>query len=261
LHIGFDWHIALAGLLVGTAVGFSGVGGSALMMPVLVLLLGVQPLVAVGTDLAYSVPTKLVGMFVHARQHTVQWKLVLLLAIGGIPGALGGVFLLGFIKQMISLDLLNAYLKHGLGVLLLVVAAIILFGQYIQSERDHGKKWVPLRPKAPIILIIGLVVGFLVSLTSIGAGSIAMTALFLLLPRLRFQQLVGSSVAFAAVIVPIAAAGHWALGDINFTMTLSLLVGSIPGVILGSRLCGVLPDRIVRPATAVVMAITASRMF
>lgn len=256
-----DWHIALAGLLVGTAVGFSGVGGSALMMPVLVLLMGVQPLVAVGTDLAYSVPTKLVGMYVHARQQTVRWKLVLLLAIGGVPGALAGVFFLGFVKQMISLDVLNTYLKHGLGILLFVVSAVILFGQYIQSNREKGRNWVPLRPKAPIILLIGLVVGFLVSLTSIGAGSIAMTLLYLILPNMRFQQLVGSGVAFAAIIVPIAAAGHWALGSINFPMTLSLLVGSIPGVIIGSRLCGVLPDKVVRPATAFVMAITGTRMF
>jgi uncharacterized membrane protein YfcA len=256
-----DWHIALAGLLVGTAVGFSGVGGSALMMPVLVLMLGVQPLVAVGTDLAYSVPTKIVGMFVHGRQHTVRWKLVLLLAIGGVPGALAGIFLLGFVKQLISLDALNAGLKHGLGVLLFVVAALIFAGQYIQSQRDKGKKWVPLRPKAPIILLIGLVVGFLVSLTSIGAGSIAMTALCLILPRMPLKELVGSGVAYAAIIVPIAAAGHWALGNINFPMTLSLLVGSIPGVIIGSRLCGVLPDKIIRPATALVMAVTGSRMF
>ncbi len=257
----FDWHVALAGLLVGTAVGFSGVGGSALMMPVLVLMMGVQPLMAVGTDLAYSVPTKLVGMGVHWRQQTVRWKLVLLLAIGGVPGALAGIFLLGFVKQMIPIDALNTYLKHGLGVLLFAVAGIIFFGQYIQSERDKGKKWVPLRPKAPAILLIGLVVGFLVSLTSIGAGSVAMTLLYLILPAMRFQQLVGSGVAFAAIIVPIAAAGHWALGSINFPMTLSLLVGSIPGVIVGSRLCGVLPDRIVRPATAVVMAVTGFRMF
>ena len=256
-----DWHIALAGLLVGTAVGFSGVGGSALIMPVLVLMLGVQPLVADGTDLAYSMPTKIVGTLVHWRQQTIRWKLVLLLVVGGIPGATAGICLLGFVRQIISMDTLNAYLKHGLGVLLFIVAAIIFLGQYVQSERNKGKKWVSLRPKAALIVLIGLVVGFLVSLTSIGAGSIAMTLLYLLLPTMRFQQLVGSGVAFAATIVPIAVLGHWALGSINFPMTLSLLVGSIPGVILGSRLCGVLPDRIVRPATAVVMAITGARMF
>ena len=255
-----DWHMAIAGLVVGAAVGFSGVGGSALMMPMLVLMLGVQPLMAVGTDLAYSAPTQLVGMFVHWRQNTVRWKLVLLLALGGVPGALGGIFLLGFVKQLISVDELNAYLRHGLGALLFAVAGIILFGQYIQSNREKGKKWVPLRPKAGVIMLIGLVVGFLVSLTSIGAGSIAMTMLYLLLPAMRFQQLVGSGVAFAAVIVPIAAAGHWALGSVNLVMVLSLLAGSIPGVIIGSRLCGVLPDHIVRPATALVMALAGSRM-
>jgi len=258
---GLDWHIALAGLLVGTAVGFSGVGGSALMLPVLVLMLGVQPLIAVGTDLAYSVPTKIVGSFVHARQQTIRWKLVLLLALGGVPGALAGLFLLGFVKQLVPLDVLNADLKHFLGVLLFIVAAVVFFGQYLQNRRDQGKAWVPLRPVAPVVLIVGLVVGFLVSLTSIGAGSITMTAMCLILPRMRLQQLVGSDVAFAAIIVPIAAAGHWALGSINFPMTLSLLCGSIPGVILGSRLCGILPDRVVRPAIAAVMAFTGSRMF
>ena len=255
-----DWHIALAGLLVGTAVGFSGVGGSALMMPVLVLMLGVQPLIAVGTDLAYSVPTKIVGMLVHWRQNTIRWKLVLLLALGGVPGALSGIFLLGFVKQFLPFDVLNNDLKHGLGWLLIAVAAVIVIGRYLQSARDKGKKWVPLRPRAPVVLLVGLVVGFLVSLTSIGAGSITMTALCLILPRMRIQELVGSDVAFAAIIVPIAAAGHWALGSINFPMTLSLLVGSIPGVIIGSRLCGVLPEKYVRPATAAVMALTGSRM-
>jgi uncharacterized membrane protein YfcA len=259
--MGLDWHVALAGLLVGTAVGFSGVGGSALMLPVLVLMLGVQPLIAVGTDLAYSVPTKIVGAFVHGRQSTIRWKLVLLLALGGVPGAFAGLFLLGFVKQLIPIDVLNADLKHFLGVLLFIVAAVVFFGQYLQSRRDAGKKWVPLRPVAPTVLIVGAVVGFLVSLTSIGAGSITMTAMCLILPRMRLQQLVGSDVAFAAIIVPIAAAGHWALGSINWPMTVSLLVGSIPGVILGSRLCGILPDKVVRPAIAVVMAFTGSRMF
>ena len=166
-----DWHIALAGLLVGTAVGFSGVGGSALMMPVLVLMLGVQPLIAVGTDLAYSVPTKIVGMLVHWRQNTIRWKLVLLLALGGVPGALSGIFLLGFVKQLVPFDVLNNDLKHGLGWLLVAVAVVILIGRYIQNARDKGKKWVPLRPKAPVVLLVGLVVGFLVALTSIGAAA------------------------------------------------------------------------------------------
>lgn len=231
------------------------------MMPVLVLMLGVQPLIAVGTDLAYSVPTKLVGMFVHARQQTVRWKLVLLLCLSGVPGALGGLFFLGFVKQIISIDQLNTQLKHGLGILMFVVAAFILLGQYILRNREKTKNWVPLRPKAAHIMAVGLVVGFLVSITSIGAGSITMTALCLILPRVRLQDLIGSDVAFAAVIVPIAAAGHFALGSINFPMTLNLLIGSIPGVIIGSRLCATLPDHWVRPAAAGVMILAGSRMF
>jgi uncharacterized protein len=256
-----DWHVALAGLLVGTAVGFSGVGGSALMMPVLVLMLGVSPLIAVGTDLAYSVPTKIVGMFVHGRQKTVRWKLVLLLCISGVPGAILGITFLAYVKRLVSLDVLNTDLKHGVGVLLFAVALLIVAGQYIKSQRDKGKDWVPLRPHAPYIIVVGFIVGVLVSLTSIGAGSITMTALCLILPRMRLQELVGSDVAFAAIIVPIAAAGHFALGSINFPMTWSLLVGSIPGVIIGSRLCAVLPDKWVRPATAGVMVLAGSRMF
>jgi len=259
-----DWHIALAGLLVGTAVGLSGVGGSSLMMPVLVLLLGVQPLVAVGTDLAYSVPTKLVGMFVHARQHTVRWKLVLLLCVGGVPGALAGVFALGVIKRMISIDQLNEYLRHGIGILLFVVAALILvqlvWNNVQQRQAKKKNDWVPLRPKAPHIALVGFTVGFLVSISSIGAGSITMM-LLLVLPRMRLQELVGSNVAFAAIIVPIAAAGHFALGSINFPMTLNLLLGSIPGVLIGSRLCGILPDTVIRPATAGVMALAGARLF
>ena len=256
-----DWHVALGGLLVGIAVGFSGVGGSALMLPVLVLMLGVQPLVAVGTDLAYSVPTKIVGSFVHGRQGTIRWKLVLLLCVGGIPGALAGLFAIGFVRQLVSVDTLNLYLKHGLGVLLIGVAALIFLNQYIQNRRAHGKKWVPLRPVAPLLVLTGVVVGFLVSLTSLGAGSIALPAMCLILPRMRLQELVGSGVAFAAIIVPIAAAGHFALGNVNIAMTLNLLIGSIPGVIVGSRLCAILPDNWVRPTTAAIMVLAGSRMF
>ena len=267
-HIGFvekgafmDWHVALAGLIVGLAVGFSGVGGSALMMPVLVLMLGVQPLIAVGTDLAYSVPTKIFGTFVHWRQQTIRWKLVLLLCIAGVPGAVAGILLLSYIKHVVNLTQLNTDLKHGLGVLMIIVAAFIIVGQFLQQQKEKGKEWVPLRPKAAIIIALGFVVGFLVSLTSIGAGSITMTVLVLVLSRMRLQDLVGSDVAFAAIIVPIAALGQFALGTINFAMAGNLLIGSIPGVIIGSRLCGILPDKYVRPAAAGVIALAGARLF
>lgn len=254
-----DYHVALAGLVVGTFVGLSGVGGSSLMMPILVLFLGVSPLIAVGTDLAYSVPTKLLGAIVHRRQGTVNVKLVILLCIGGIPGALLGLASLSFVKAHISLDELNLLLKHVIGALLIGIAVAIVAIQLISRQRSAT--WVPLRPRAPIIVALGALVGFLVSVTSIGAGSITLTALALVLPRLRLQQLVGSDVAFAAIIVPIAAAGHFSLGSVSIPLTLSLLLGSLPGVYIGSRLCALLPIQYLRPAMAGVLALAGARLF
>jgi uncharacterized protein len=254
-----DYRVALGGLLVGTFVGLSGVGGSSLMMPILVLFLGVSPLIAVGTDLAYSVPTKILGAVVHQRQGTVNSKLVMVLCAGGVPGAILGLVSLSFLKTHISMDQLNLILKHVIGILLIVIAIAIIVTQIIARQRSAT--WVPMRPKAHLIFTIGLVVGFLVSVTSIGAGSITLTALALILPRLRLQELVGSDVAFAAIIVPIAAAGHLNLGSISWPLTLTLLLGSLPGVYIGSRLCALLPIQYLRPAMAGVLILAGARLF
>ena len=254
-----DFHATIGGLIVGLFVGLSGVGGGSLMMPILVLMLGVSPLIAVGTDLAYSVPTKLVGAVVHQRQGTIHPKLVAVLCAGGIPGALLGLVSLASIKAHVNMDQLNLLLKHIIGVLLIVIAIAIVAAQIIAKNR--AANWVPMRPKAPLIFAIGALVGFLVSVTSIGAGSITLTALALILPRLRLQYLVGSDVAFAAVIVPIAAAGHVSLGSINWALTGSLLLGSIPGVYVGSRLCALLPLPYLRPIMAGVLAFAGAKLF
>lgn len=255
-----DWHIVLGGLIVGVLVGLTGVGGSALMLPILVLLFRVPALIAVGTDLAYGVPTKILGAIVHKRQGTVNPRLVLLLCLGGVPGAIAGLLSLSFLKTHISLDQLNVVLKHIVAVLLIVIAITIVVVQFLpRKQTQEASVW--LRPKAPLIMLIGFVVGCAVSVTSIGAGSITLTLLALLLPRLRLQLLVGSDVMFAAVIVPIAAAGHLTLGSINFGLTLNLLIGSLPGVYIGSRLCGVLPVKYFRPVLAGVMVLAASRLF
>lgn len=253
-----DYHVALGGLIVGVLVGLSGVGGGSLMMPVLVLLFRVSPLVAVGTDLAYSVPTKILGAVVHGRQQTVNWKLVLLLCIGGVPGAIIGILSLAYLKAHISLEALNALLRHIIGGLLIVIALTIIGVQLFSKKPPLN--WVPLRPRAPVVVVAAAIVGFLVSITSIGAGSITLTALVMILPRMRLQDLVGSDIAFAAIIVPIAALGHFSLGSVNLPMTLSLLIGSLPGVFIGSRLCATLPVKYLRPALAGVMALAGTRL-
>ena len=253
-----DYHVAIGGLVVGILVGLSGVGGGSLMMPVLVLFLGVSPLIAVGTDLAYSVPTKILGAIVHGRQGTIKPKLVAVLCAGGIPGAILGLASLSYLRAHVDLVQLNEILRHIVGALLIAIALAIIIAQIVSRQR--GLDWVPMRPRAPLICAVGLVVGFLVSITSIGGGSITLTALALVLPRLRLQLLVGTDVAFAAIIAPIAMFGHLTLGSISWPLTASLLIGSLPGVYVGSRLCALLPVQYLRPVLAGVLVLAGSRM-
>jgi uncharacterized protein len=138
------------------------------------------------------------------------------------------------------------------------VGLVIIAGQLISKQR--AAEIMALRPRAPLILGVAAIVGFLVSVTSIGAGSITLTALAIILPRMRLQDLVGSDLAFAAVIVPVAALGHLGLGSINLPVTGALLLGSLPGVFIGSRLCALLPNKFVRPAIAGVMALAGAKL-
>jgi uncharacterized membrane protein YfcA len=254
-----DPRLALIGLLVGFLVGLSGVGGSSLMTPLMILVLGVKPLIAVGTDLVYSVPTKLLGAYVHRGQGTVDRRTVLYLSLGGIPGAVLGLVALSALRTHLGLSRLNELLKHGVGLLLLLVAAAILLTPLLR--RQHGQSpelsWTPaLKVRA---VALGAVVGVLVSLTSIGSGSITVPVLYLLLPRLGLRRLVGSDVAFAALLIPVAALGHVQMGSVNVALAANLVLGSLPGVYIGSKLCARLPDSWLRPALAGVLFFAGSR--
>jgi uncharacterized protein len=255
-----DPRLALIGLVVGFVVGLSGVGGSSLMTPLMILVLGVKPLFAVGTDLAYSVPTKLLGAYVHRGQGTVDRRTVLYLSLGGIPGAVLGLVALSALRTHLGLSRLNELLKHGVGLLLLLVAAAILLTPLLR--RRHGQppalSWTPALTVR--VVALGAVVGVLVSLTSIGSGSITVPALYLLLPRLGLRRLVGSDVAFAALLIPVAALGHLQMGSVNVALAANLVLGSLPGVFIGSKLCARLPDSWLRPALAGVLFFAGSRL-
>jgi uncharacterized protein len=255
-----DPRLALIGLVVGFVVGLSGVGGSSLMTPLMILVLGVKPLIAVGTDLAYSVPTKLLGAYVHRGQGTVDRRTVLYLSLGGIPGAVLGLVALSTLRTHLGLSRLNELLKHGVGLLLLLVAATILLTPLLR--RRHGQppalSWTPALTVC--VVALGAVVGVLVSLTSIGSGSITLPALYLLLPRLGLRRLVGSDVAFAALLIPVAALGHLQMGSVNVALAANLVLGSLPGVFIGSKLCARLPDSWLRPALAGVLVFAGSRL-
>ncbi len=300
-----DPRIALIGLVVGVLVGISGVGGSSLVTPLMILAMGVQPLVAIGTDLAYSVPTKVVGALVHRQQGTIDRRLVTYLCLGGLPAALLGLATLAVLRAHLPLATLNAALQRTVGILLLLVAVLVVLLPLLACKR----KQQAVLPSATVlgatvlgatvlgatvsgatvsgatvsgatvsgatvsgatvsndaataarIIVLGAVVGFCVSLTSIGSGSITLPMLFLLLPAFNLRQLVGADVAFAALLVPVAALGHWQMGGVSFALAGNLLLGSLPGVVVGSKLCRYLPDLWLRPAIAGVLLFAATRL-
>jgi uncharacterized protein len=260
-----DIRLTLIGVLVGLLVGFSGIGGSSFTTPLLILFLGVKPLVAVGTDLLFSAPTKLFGAIVHGSQGTVDKRVVIFLSAGGIPGAIVGVAALGYVRAQVDTAALNAVIQHAVGIVLLVAAATLLLAPFYTRWRGRFTSATKAPedeiqlPKGRLIAL-GALVGVVVSLTSIGSGSLTLPLLGLLVPTLGLRLRVGSDVAFAALLIPIAAAGHLALGDVNVGMSLNLLLGSIPGVFVGSKLCKYLPDGWMRPTIAGVLLLAATRL-
>lgn len=251
-----DPRLTLIGALVGVLVGASGVGGSSLMAPLLILVVRLNPLVAVGTDLLYSVPTKLLGAAIHVRQGTVDRRVFAWLTVGGVPGAVLGIVALVQLRAHTDEVMLRAVVKHAVGLMLLVVAAMMVATPTLTrllQRRTPAQQSPQLETRRGRVIALGAVVGLCVSLTSIGSGALTVPMLYLLLPRLGLRQLVGSNIAFAAVLVPISAAGHVGLGDADWAVSGNLLLGSLPGVFAGSKLCAKLPDLWLRPAIAGIL--------
>jgi hypothetical protein len=254
-----DPRIALAGFIVGTITGISGIGGSSLLAPVLILLLGVKPTMAVGTDLMYSVPTKLLAAFVHARQKTVDRRLTTSLAIGGVPGSLAGLAAFGVLRAHIAAETLQHVVRAAIGVAILS-ACIAMILLYVLKRREGDAHAAAVETPRWKPVAIGFTVGVLVAITSIGSGSVTLPLLLLAVPSLGIKRLIGSEIAFAAIIVPIAAAGHTGFGDVDWRITGSLLAGSLPGVYLGSRLCTKIDERPLRAVILVILAYAAYRL-
>mgnify|MGYP001395021913 CR=1 FL=1 len=228
-----DGYVALAGLIVGMAVGLTGMGGGALMTPVLVLVFGVQPLAAVSSDLVASLVMKPVGAAVHAARGTVQWPLVACIAVASVPSAFAGVLLLRTVHDAATVQQL---VQAALGaVLLLCVGALITRGlirRPTQPQNAPRHVTVELRPVPT--LAVGLVVGFIVGITSTGSGTLVIVMLLVLYPQLSTRGLVGTDLVQAIPMVGAAAVAHLLFGDFRLGLTLSIVVGSVPGVLLGS---------------------------
>jgi len=254
-----DLRLSLAGLVVGLFVGLSGVGGSALLAPMLILVLGVKPSLVIGTDLLYSVPTKIFAAWLHFRQGTIDWAVTRMLLVGGVPGALIGLWIFSVLRARMPVDEFEGILKHGIGIAILLASAgsLLLIFRKAPPARE-STSGLPENPVA--VAIIGTVVGALVALTSVGSGSITLPLLIFTLPAVAMRRLIGSEIAFAAFLVPLAAVGQSSFGNVSWGMAGSLLIGSLPGVWVGAKLCGWLGDAWLRPAIVVVLAFAGSRL-
>ena len=254
--------IAVAGLLVGILVGLTGMGGGALMTPVLVLFFGVPPLAAVSSDLVVSLFMKPVGGVVHLRRGTVHFSLVGWLCVGSIPAAFAGVLLL---RALGGGERVQELVKTALGFALLL-AVVTMCGRGLLELRRHGRAWragrtgpatgggpAPVAVKVVPTIVIGVIGGVVVGMTSVGAGSLIIIMLLALYPRLRAAELVGTDLVQAVPLVGAAALGHALFGEVRLDLTLALLLGAIPGVWLGARLSSRAPQMIVRRALALVL--------
>lgn len=249
-----DPWVALAGLGVGFVVGLTGMGGGALMTPVLVLLFGIHPLAAVSSDLVAAVVMKPVGGGVHLRRGTVRLDLVKWLALGSVPAAFAGVLVLRAIGAAHVQDRLQILL----GVVLLAAAGAMVARWILQPRRAVSSG--PVHVRALPTVLVGVVGGLVVGMTSVGSGSLMIVALMILYPALSTRELVGTDLVQAIPLVLSAALGHVLFGHLDVGLTGALLLGSVPGVYLGARVSSRAPDAIVRPVLAIVLLLSALKL-
>jgi len=253
-----DPLFALSGFFVGLLVGQTGMGGGALMTPLLILLFGVHPATAVGTDLLYASATKTIGTLVHGLNHTVRWRIVGLLATGSVPAT--GLTLLLMATFDITGHAASGIISVVLGVMLLLTASSLIFRRQFLDFAGHRLVMVAPHHTTALTVITGIILGVLVTISSVGAGALGVTALLLLYPRLSMPVIVGSDIAHAVPLTLVAGLGHWFLGSVDWPLLTSLLSGSVPGIILGSYLSAHVPDAVLRPIMAGTLVVIGSRL-
>jgi uncharacterized membrane protein YfcA len=253
-----DTIYGLSGFGVGLLVGMTGVGGGSLMTPLLILLFGVHPATAVGTDLLFAASTKTVGTLAHGAARTIDWTIVGLLAIGSIPATVMTLIVLSWF------DLRSATANHiitlVLGIILLVTALFLVVGKPIRERYAERVNRLDRRKICVLTVLLGFVMGILVSATSVGAGAIGVTVLLFLHPKMPAGRVVGSDIAHAVPLTLLAGVGHWFLGSIDWSLLGILLIGSLPGVVVGSYLAGRARDGVIRITLGVVLLVVAIRL-
>jgi uncharacterized membrane protein YfcA len=254
-----DLSFVISGFGVGLLVGMTGVGGGSLMTPLLTLMFGVSPAVAVGTDLAFASLTKGVGTFTHRLRGTVHWDIVGRLCLGALPAALLASLAL---QHFGTLDKhIGQVIRYTIaGSVLLTVVALLFKRKMLTWITAHPERQLQGRALHTATVVSGAVLGTLVTISSIGAGAIGATLLVLLYPRLTAAEVAGTDIAYAVPLTAIAAVGHWWLGSINWSLLLTLLVGSVPGITIGAYAARAVPERLLRGLLAITLIAVATKL-
>ncbi len=245
-----EFGYIVAGFVVGFLVGLTGVGGGSLMTPILLLFFHIKPAVAVGTDLLFASITKSVGIFAHGKLGNIDWRMVRLLAYGSIPASIATILFLRSIDVESSSAI--ATIKFWLGVALIITSVAVLLRGKLMALVGKGL-WISEKYVPALTILLGLILGALVTLTSVGAGALGVTALILLYPREKITTIVGSDIAHAVPLTLVAGLGHATLGTINYPLLGTLLIGSIPGIYLGSHFSAKIAEHWVRIALALIL--------
>jgi uncharacterized membrane protein YfcA len=253
-----EFLYVLSGFCVGALVGMTGVGGGSLMTPVLILLFGVHPATAVGTDLLYASSTKAGGTAIHGFHRTIEWRIVGRLAAGSIPAA--ALTILALSRMNLDSEAARALINEVLGAALLLTALVLVFRRWILDAYAARIGRLDARTTRNLTIGFGAALGVLVSISSVGAGAIGVTALLLLYPDLPMRRVVGSDIAHAVPLTLVGGIGHLFLGSINWPILVSLLVGSLPGVVLGGHFSVRVPDVVLRFSLAAILVVVGSRL-
>jgi hypothetical protein len=247
-----------SGFGVGLLVGMTGVGGGSLMTPLLILLFGIHPSTAVGTDLLYAAATKTGGSIVHGWSRSIHWPAVIRLACGSIPAA--ALTLLAIWQLGLSAASQKSLVNLVLCFALLLTATALIFRKSIMERYRRRLENIDERTTTIATVIVGIALGGLVSISSVGAGAVGVTALLLLYPRLPMAKIVGSDIVHAVPLTLVAGAGHWALGSVDWHLMGVLLLGSLPGIVIGSWSAVRVPETVLRVALAAVLIVVAGKI-
>ena len=254
-----DLLYTVSGFAVGAIVGLTGVGGGSLMTPLLVLLFGVHPATAVGTDLLYAALTKAGGTVAHGRKGHIDWQITGRLAMSSLPASAITLFVLSQMDK--GSQTIGQLIAGGLGFALLLTAGAILFGRRLRdwaAAHDDSALRQCCRPR--ITVAVGVLLGVLVTISSVGAGALGVAALYFLYPKLSPVRIVGSDVAHAVPLTLVAGLGHWLLGSVDWSLLGSLLLGSLPGIWLGTHVSAKVPEHILRRILATMLIIIGGKL-